>query len=143
MPWRQVLLTESTRMFALLTGNDPRPHYFHQSNLTGAGEDGGIFYGLIDTLLNLYRSLFAPNAPLLQPTLRETGEFLTRGSAWRAAIAANSVGGYIDGPRMTVFNRTPASLEVPLSGTEVGGDYGGMRSGWIRVEPGETVVAAL
>jgi hypothetical protein len=139
--WKQVLLAEATRMFAVLMGNDPRPHYFHQSNLAGADKDGGIFYGLIDTLLNLYRSLFAPNAPLVQPTLAETGWLLAREGAWRAALAADSVGGYVEGPTVTVVNRTPASLEVPLSGTEVGADYGGTRSGWIRVQPGETVVS--
>ena len=139
--WQDVLVAEATRMFAVLTGNDPRPHYCHQSNLARTGEDGGIFYGLLDTLLSVYRSLFAGNAPLVQPTLGEIAELLARDTAWRAALTTDSVEGYIEGPRVTIVSRSSSSLEVPLSGTEVGAGYGGTRSGWIRVDPGETAVA--
>jgi len=138
--WQNVLLAEVTRMFAVVTGNDPRPHYFHQSNLARVRESGGIFYGLVDSLLDLYQTLFAPNAPVVQPTLREIGELLARHMAWRAALSAQTVEGYIEGSHLTVSNRSSASLHAPLSGTEVGTDYGGTRSGWIRLDPGETVV---
>ena len=31
---------------------------------------------------------------------------------------------------------TTATMEVPLTGTTVGGDYGGQRSGWTTVNAG-------
>jgi len=138
--WQEVLLAEVTRMFGVLMGNDPRPHYFHQSNLARVKDSGGIFYGLIDSLLDLYRTLFAPSAPVIQPTFSEIGELLARHTAWRAALASDSVDGYIEGSQVTIVNRTSASLDAPLSGTEVGADYGGTRSGWISLDPGETVI---
>jgi hypothetical protein len=48
------------------------------------------------------------------------------------------VEGYIDQAGVTVISRLPGSLEVPLTGTEIGTEYGGTRSGWTRVDPGET-----
>jgi hypothetical protein len=140
--WPELLLAEATRMFATVTRNDPRPHYCHQSNLAGTGEGGGIFYALIDTLVSLYRSLFAATAPLVQPSLGEVGQLLARRAAWRTALEEGAVEGSFDGSRVTITCRTQAPLEVPLSGTEVGEEYGGTRSGWIQVDPGETVVAA-
>jgi hypothetical protein len=125
-------------MFATVTRNDPRPHYFHQANLARAREDGGIFYAFIDTLVSLYRSLFAPNAPLVQPTLGEVGQLLARRAAWRSALEDGAVEGYLDGSQVIIVCRS--SLDVPVTGTEVGAEYGGLRSGWVRVEPGETVV---
>jgi hypothetical protein len=138
--WQELMLSEATRMFATLTRNDPRPHYFHQSNLARTGEDGGIFYAFIDTVVGLYTSLFAPSAPLVQPTLGEVGELFARRDAWRTALESGSVDAHFDGSRVIIVCRTSAPLEVPVSGTAVGEEYGGLRSGWIRVDPGETVV---
>lgn len=138
--WEELLIAEATRIFAIMMANDPRPHFCHQSNLARATDGGGIFYGLIDTLLKLYRRLFASNAPLVQPTLGEIGALLARDAAWRAALAAESVEAYLEGSSMTIVNRGSASVDVPLSDTEKGISYGGTRSGWIRVNPGESVI---
>jgi hypothetical protein len=63
---------------------------------------------------------------------------LTRREAWRAALEADTIGGYIEGSTVTVVNRSDAPIEAPLSGAEIGERYGGVRSGWLRAAPGES-----
>ena len=50
--------------------------------------------------------------------------------------------GYIEGARVTVANGGVATLTVPLSGTEVGGAYGGTRSGWANAARGSSTHTA-
>ncbi len=138
--WDEVVSGEARRILAALMSNDPRPHYFHQSNLVGGGERGGLLCALIDAVLDPYRALIAPDVPILQPTLREIGALLLRWTAWRAALAAGSITGYADESQVTIVNSASTALEVPLSGTQLGTEYGGTRSGWLQAAPGETVV---
>ena len=48
--------------------------------------------------------------------------------------------GYAQGSHVTIVNRGAAAVEIPVSGTSAGSEYGRTRSGWIRVPPGETVL---
>jgi hypothetical protein len=123
--------------------NDPRPHYFHQSNLaagdaTQAPSDGRLFYALLDAVLVRYRRYVKPEEPLMQPTFGETGELLRRRMAWRAALQADAVAGYVEGPRVTIVNRTDQAIDVPVSVTGIDCAADGMRDDWTRVFPGET-----
>ena len=137
--WETLVIRESRRILTLLLGNDPRPHYFHQSNLAGADRPG-IMCALIDAVLGLYRRLIATDVPIVQPKLAEVGELLVRWAAWREALASGSIDAYADHEQLTIVNRASTVLDVPLTGTRVGSEYGGTRSGWVRASPGETVV---
>ena len=44
------------------------------------------------------------------------------------------------GSHVTIVNRGAAVVALHASGTSSSSDYGGTRSGWIRVPPGETVL---
>jgi hypothetical protein len=144
--YQQLLAAEARRIFARMLSNDPSPHYFHQSNLArgdGGGDDGGEapFYALVDAVVDRYRALLAPEASIVQPTFVEVGELLLQWAGWRAELAAGTISAQTDGLRVTISNRTSAPVEVPLTGTDVGSQYGRMRSGWLRAAPGETVVS--
>jgi len=128
-------------MFQHLMGNDPRPHYFHQSNMIG-GASGGLYFLVMDQLLAKYNSLFT--VPIVQPTMGQIGELLARQAAWSTASSAATppVTGYIQGGQVTITN-SGAAIDAPLSGTTtVGSDYGGTKSGWVTIPAGTTTYAA-
>jgi peptidoglycan/xylan/chitin deacetylase (PgdA/CDA1 family) len=61
--WEQAIELEAKRIFAAMISNDPRPHYFHQSNLIGAGDGRGapaLLFGLLDAVLRRYGRCMAP-----------------------------------------------------------------------------------
>ena len=134
--WAAVVSAEARRMFVAVVGNDPRPHYFHQSNLAGEG----IFYALVDAVLDRYGRYLTGDTPIAQPTLGDAGELISRWLTWRAALADGSVGGYFDGRRVMIVNNSSVALEVPVTGPRLGERYAGTRSGWIRATRGTTVV---
>jgi hypothetical protein len=143
--WPDVLAVEAARIFTTVMSNDPRPHYFHQSNLAAgdaaqAPSDGRLFYALLDAVLVRYRRYVKPEEPLMQPTLGETGELLRRRMAWRAALQIDAVAGYVEGPRVTIVNSTDHAIDVPVSVTGVDCAADGMTEGWTRVFPGETIL---
>jgi hypothetical protein len=83
--WEQYLDSETRIMFGHLTGNDPRPHYFHQTNIAQADPNapatatnvGGTLYAVIDTLLARYDQIFdRASAPLLQLTQQQVADTL-------------------------------------------------------------------
>ncbi len=133
--WRDVIATEARRIFVAIVSNDPRPHYFHQSNLTGEG----IMYELLDAILDRY-ALYLKDTPIAQPTLGEVGELLSGWIEWRAALADGSVAGYRDGARVVIVNQSAAPLKVPVTGTAIGTRYGGSTSGWVLASPGRTTL---
>ena len=142
--WAQLVSTEARRIFAKVIGNDPRPHYFHQSNLlaarpAGNGSRSSLLCELVDAVLNLYQSLILPSMPIRQPTLAEIGRTFLRLEAWRGAFASGQLRASLEGAEVKIVNHAATTSELPLTGMSVGDDYGGSRSGWVSVPPGKTV----
>lgn len=158
--WADYLASETGIMFGHLMGNDPKPHYAHQSNLitnhvvpgatpgttVPAPDDGlGILYkrvgvagapGVIDELLTRYKSYFNVNAPLVQSTLTEAGQLLQKKSLWDGHVAGGRASGYLlDGKVHVVATQ---GMEAPITGVTTGELYGGQRSGWSSVGAGDT-----
>jgi len=152
----QVIASVDQNMFAHIMGNDPRPDYFHQSNMMGtppAGSEAGpgdmppatwtppatapatgdgLYYSTMDPLLYEYNQYF--NVPLEQPTTMQIADLLAQQSAWAQNA---SVSGYIEGNQVTVTNGATAAAEIPLTGiTTVGSAYGGTTSGWTSAPAG-------
>jgi hypothetical protein len=134
-------------MFQHIMGNDPRPHYFHQTNMMGTPPPGppttgtppatspsvgdGLYYSTMNQLLATYNSYF--NVPIEQPTSLAVAQLLAQQAAW---AANNQVSGYIQGNQVTVTN-SGAAAQIPLSGIPtVGSSYGGTQSGWTSAPTG-------
>ena len=75
--WTEYVDEREHVMFRHVMGNDPRPHFIHQSNLADYNpalpetdpDQGGILYPVIDGLLARYEAAFdRTNAPLVQLT---------------------------------------------------------------------------
>jgi hypothetical protein len=138
-------------MFQHLMGNDPRPSYFHQTNLmsvppgtaggSAGGEGDGLFYKTVDPLLLQYNTYFASNAPIEQLTMAQIGTLLNQQAGW-AAANATQVSGSIQGNVVTV-NNGGAAVELPLTGTNIGSAYGGSTSGWTLAASGASTYTAL
>ncbi|MFD3699775.1 hypothetical protein ACFWUZ_27245 [Streptomyces sp. NPDC058646] len=120
--------------------NDPRPHYVHQSNLA---EDRTL-YPVLDQVLDTYRTLYAPSAPIVNQSMKDTGVELSRRAAWDAALSADKVTAYRIGTAVTV--KAPAGVVAPVTaptgtkkqlllGTaDFGTAYAGTRSTWTGPE---------
>lgn len=123
---------ETRFVVSRMLGNDPRPHFVHQANIT----EERILYPMLDSVLNRYRSLLATNAPIVNPRLSAAGTTLRRQERWRAAVAAGDVSGYIQDKQVHVV--APEGVAVPvtavegtLSGSTAFGEaYAGKRSAW-------------
>jgi hypothetical protein len=141
--WGEYVASETRVMFRHVVDNDPRPHFFHQSNLAGYNPalpavdpaQGGILYPVIDALVDRYEAAFdRASAPLVQLTSGEVAETLARQEAWAAARPA--VTAWLQDGRVHVRNTGTAAVTVPLTGTTVGELYGGRRSGWASIAAG-------
>lgn len=120
--------------------NDPRPHYVHQSNLA---EDRTL-YPVLNQVLDTYRTLYAPSAPIVNQSMKDTGVELQRRAAWNAAVAANQVTAYRIGKVVTV--KAPSGVVAPVTAptgtkkqlllgtTDFGTAYAGTRSAWTAPE---------
>ncbi|MFD0268356.1 hypothetical protein ACFVGY_17540 [Streptomyces sp. NPDC127106] len=120
--------------------NDPRPHYVHQSNLA---EDRTL-YPVLDRVLDTYRTLYAPNAPIVNQSMKEIGIELGRRAAWDKALAAGRVTAYRIGTTVTV--KAPSGVLAPITApngtkkqlllgtSDFGAAYAGNRSGWTGPE---------
>ncbi|HEY1777504.1 MAG TPA: hypothetical protein VGG41_15200, partial [Solirubrobacteraceae bacterium] len=143
----QIIASVDQNMFQHMMGNDPRPHYFHQTNLMTSATSGvigngdGLYYETMDPLLVQYNQYFATNAPIVQPTIAQIAAVLAQQSAW--AAGQGHVSGSITGNVVTVTNGTGAALYVPLSGTNVGSPYAGGQSGWTLAPAGASTYTAL
>lgn len=117
-------------------GMDPRPHYVHQSNITG----DGILYPVLNEMLREYDALFAASTPLVNPPLAELGREMQRRAAW--AAAADSVTATVSGSALVIRNDGATSVDVPVTtrpGSDLGGDaYAGATSRWVTVAAGES-----
>ncbi|MGW8768092.1 hypothetical protein ACWGN5_37075 [Streptomyces sp. NPDC055815] len=137
---------EARTALSHVLGNDPRPHYVHQSNLA----EERLLYPVLDRVLADYRALFAANAPLVNPAQKDVGTELGRRAAWDQAVAAGKVTAYRIGTTVTV--KAPSGVTVPvtapegtrkkllLGSTAFGTAYAGTRSAWTTPEPLQTTV---
>jgi hypothetical protein len=117
-------------MFSHLMGNDPRPHYVHQSNITG----DKILYRVLDPMLARYRQSF--KVPLIQLTQKQAALELARQANWKTLRAGGQVSAYLQDGQIHIQNRTSSTVEVPFTGLAgIGENYGGTVSGWTTVAP--------
>jgi hypothetical protein len=142
-----IVASVDQNMFLHMMGNDPKPHYFHQSNLmssttSGAtGNGDGLYYETMNPLLNQYNAYFASNAPIEQLTMSQIGDLLNEQSTW--ASGQGHVTGSINGKVVTIDNTGTSSINVPLTGTEVGSAYAGSVSGWTSAGVGKSTHTAI
>ncbi|MFJ7586019.1 hypothetical protein ACIQZO_01205 [Streptomyces sp. NPDC097617] len=116
--------------------NDPRPHYVHQSNLA---EDRTL-YPVLNQVLDTYRTLYAPSAPIVNQSMKDTGVEFQRRAAWDKALADGKVTAYRIGKDVTI--KAPSGVVAPVTaptgtkkqmllGTaDFGTAYAGTRSAW-------------
>lgn len=102
--------------------NDPRPHYFHQSNLA----EDGTFYPVVDEVLARFKAYLTVG--LDQPYFRESSVILSRQAKWASA----PLSAYYKNGVVYVTNPGTAS-DVPVTGVTTGAAYGGEKSLWSRV----------
>ena len=139
----------TTIMFRHLMGNDPRPHYMHQSNLADYNpalpetdpNQGGILYAVIDGLLGALRRGLRPR----ERRRWSSSPDADRRRRWRAGRVGGERGrrqGHARGCRTASCTSEPrrADMDVPLTGTTVGDVYGGQQSGLTTVKAGTEAV---
>ena len=138
--WQEYLDSEVGIITNHVMGNDPRPHYFHQTNIAGYNPadadtdttEGGTLYAVVNTLLKRYdASIDRTSAPLVQVSQDEAAKTLVRQKAWAADVTAGRVTGYIKDGKVHVV--ASAATEVPITGTTEGSAYAGTKSGWKSV----------
>ena len=145
LTWDQYLATERNIVFGHITGNDPRPHYAHQSNFADYNaalpetdpNQGGILYPYLDNILGYYHTLFADNAPITQLTSTDISAALARQQTWAANLASGAASAYFQDNKLHIV--TTATMQVPITGSQ-GDDYAGTKSTWLTVNPGETIL---
>jgi hypothetical protein len=143
--WADYVNSENTIMFRHVMGNDPRPHYMHQSNLadynaalpeTDPGQ-GGVLYAVVDPLLTRYDTYIERGStPLVQLTSTQISQTMARADTWAAKLAAGKVTAWLQDGQLHVKNADSAAVDVPLTGTTVGDFYGGQKSGWTTIAAG-------
>ena len=138
-------------MFGHSMGNDPRPHYFHQTNIAPSTTrraggrpstaTGGTLYAVIDTLLEPVRQRrsTAPSTPLVQLSQDEAADDAPAPERRGQGRAPAGVTAYIQDGQVHIA--APAGTQVPVTGTTAGSDYAGTRSGWTTVDGAELVLA--
>ncbi|MBA2517720.1 MAG: hypothetical protein H0V22_10485 [Solirubrobacterales bacterium] len=138
---------EASGIIRHMLGNDPRPHYAHQSNLISdptntnpANRGDGILFAVLTEALKRYRTYVA--ADFVRATPTQATEELRRQAAWNAALADGKVSGYIQDGRVTITAAPGATVLVPVTGTSSGTLYGGQRSDWVSVAGGSSAVLA-
>jgi hypothetical protein len=149
--WSDYVTSENTIMFRHLMGNDPRPHFMHQSNLADYNpalpetdpNQGGVLYPVVDGLLNRYdTAVDRTKAPLVQLTSTQVAATLSQQATWAAHLAAADVTAWLQDGKLHVKNTSAAAVDVPLTGTTAGEQYAGQRSGWKTIAAGAEEVLA-
>jgi hypothetical protein len=130
--WDELVAIQADLMFRHIIDGDPRVHYAHQSNLT----DDRILYAPLEAMLDLYDELI--DAPLLQPTLSESGEELRRQAAWAAALRDGDVDAWIEDDAVHVLSAV--DVDAPITGAAGAGDDG---VGWVRAKAGTELVVPI
>lgn len=115
-------------------GNDPRPHYAHQSNLA----EDRILYPVLEGVLAEYRRYFA-NAPIVNPSMTEAGTELKNRAAWTSG--RSRVTGYVQEGTLRIEVKSGSTLRVPVTvatTSPILESYAGTRSGWQEVQTSRT-----
>ncbi|UWE09540.1 hypothetical protein [Actinacidiphila bryophytorum] len=119
-------------------GNNPRPHFIHQSNLA----EGRIAYPVLERVLGDYAALFAANTPAVNLRTADIATELQRRAAWSAAWKGGKVTAYRIGSAVTVSAPSGVAVDVTapagtrqaqlLGSTAFGTAYAGRLSGWAQ-----------
>jgi hypothetical protein len=134
--WDEFVSIQAEAMFRHIIDGDPRTHYAHQSNLT----DDRILFAPLEAMLDRYAALV--DAPLLQPTLAESGEELRRQAAWATALQRGDVEAWLGGGAVHVLSAV--DVDVPITGaSDAGPDYAGEPTGWVRAKAGTELVVPI
>ncbi len=138
-----IVPTETRIDMAHITNNDPRPHYAHVSNMA----EDRILYLPLNSIINKYRSVFATNTPIVQPTYTAQSQILQRKQAFATVLAGTPGAGQV-APGISayvlngkVFVQSTSGGNVPLtvpngarltsaSGPVFGEAYEGEASAW-------------
>jgi hypothetical protein len=140
--WDQYVTSENTVMFRHLMGNDPRPHFVHQSNLADYNpalpetdpNQGGIVYSVFGALLQRYdTAIDRASTPLVQLSTAQIAQTLSQQDTWAANLASGKITAWLEDGRLHVKNAGAAAIDVPITGTTVGERYGNQRSGWTTI----------
>lgn len=149
-----IIASVDTGMFQHIMGNDPRPHYFHQSNMMGTPPPGpatagtppstppdvgdGLYYSAMNPLLSEYAAFFS--VPIQQPTTVHIAQLLAEQAAW---ASTSTVSGYIQSNQVTITNSGTSPINAPLTGIPtVGTTYGGTQSGFASIPVGSSTYAS-
>jgi hypothetical protein len=141
----QIVPVEADKVLDHMLGNDPRPHYVHQPQLT---EDRTL-YPLLDRAVGDYRAWFADSRPLVLPTMTQSAQELGRQHQWAEAVADGRVRASLENGQVTVVvdsvDLVGTPLDVPLTlgpSAAFGDPYGTGRSAWVPVSGRQQIPAA-
>jgi hypothetical protein len=123
--WGRFVELEAQTMLDHVLGNDPRPHYLHQSNLAG----DRMLYDLVDEVLDRHRELFC--VELVQPSLAEAGTELARQAAWQDALHDRIVTAFLQDGRLHLSSKEP--VRIPVTGAPSRSNRDGEESTWTAV----------
>ncbi|RSS78181.1 hypothetical protein [Streptomyces sp. WAC06614] len=128
----QIVPQEIRTALGHVLGNDPKPHFIHQSNLA----EERIAYPVLDGVLDAYGAFFADNTPVVNLRMKDIGSELQRRAAWKNAVKAGQVTAYRIGDTVTVTAPSGVSVTASLpEGSRIGAaafgsPYAGRVSGW-------------
>nr|WSX73393.1 hypothetical protein OH826_05735 [Streptomyces sp. NBC_00899]WSX80541.1 hypothetical protein OH826_45775 [Streptomyces sp. NBC_00899] len=119
-------------------GNNPRPHFIHQSNLA----EDRIAYPVLERVLGDYAALFAADTPTENLRTADIATELQRRAAWSTAWKGGRVTAYRIGGTVTVSapSGVPVDVTAPagtrqaqlLGSSAFGSPYAGRLSGWAQ-----------
>jgi len=155
-------------MFTNMISNDPKPTYFHQTNIMGTppavipatppntstAVGDGLLYSVLNPLLAKYHTYYNATVPYEQPTMGAISTILTDQNTWATtqppatASSANTISASQTGAAITITNTGATSVDVPITvplgyeynGAAFGIQYGGSRSGWQTLTAGQSIV---
>ncbi|HWE89984.1 MAG TPA: hypothetical protein VG317_11035 [Pseudonocardiaceae bacterium] len=132
---------ESRIALSHILGNDPRPHYVHQSNLA----ESRIIYPVLNSILATYHGEFAANTPIVSPRLSAAAQALRQQAQWASAMSGVSASE--QGDLVTVTG--PSTVHVPITvptgtrvnsilGSSFGQSYAGEQSAYVTASTAGT-----
>lgn len=140
---KTILPMEADKIYQHMTGDDPRPHFVHQSNLTSER----LLYPILEEALRRRAETYADSVPLVNPSMTEAGQALLDRQNWKDDQA--EVSASVSGRRVRLTNNGDLAVRVPLTlpdGAELvshesvtgpyGEAYADQRSGWVELAPG-------